>query len=307
MERDIFDQELLRLQQLIKEQTFIIFKDHLQYDDWTSHLGCGRTGFCQGTFLENAGANVSFIKGDHLPPSASKSRINLHASSYSVSGLSVIFHPDNPFIPTAHMNIRRFKITTDTGEEVSWFGGGFDLTPYFPNIDDVYYWHSETKIFLDQYDKTLYNKWKEACDHYFYLPHRKESRGIGGVFFDDLDVSSVTEEIVVGLANLFIKLYFEICSRNINKKYTEKEKEFQKIRRGRYVEFNLLYDRGTIFGLQSGGRVESILISLPGNVSWKYLLDQQHKEMEAGLKKWLQPRNWCDLNIIDKLQIIDNY
>ncbi len=296
MDRDLFDQELFRLQDLIKEKTLITFKDSLEYDIWTSELGSGRTGFCQGDLLENAGANISFIKGSKLPSSASKLRGDLNAVSYTVSGLSVIFHPNNPFIPTAHMNIRRFKILTNNGSEISWFGGGFDLTPYFPFIEDVVYWHQETKNFLDGYDKSLYREWKEACDRYFYLPHRKECRGVGGVFFDDLDVSLFTQEIVLGLADLFIKLYFEICERNINKKYTKKEKEFQKIRRGRYVEFNLLYDRGTIFGLQSGGRVESILISLPGSVSWKYLLDHDDKVMENNLRYWLQPRNWCEVN-----------
>lgn len=265
-----FHKKLYSCQKKIINELSVIFKDNFIKDPWSSSLGSGLTAVCQGTNIEKSGVNVSVISGTNLPPAALKKHKELSGCAYTAAGLSVIIHPGNPHVPTAHLNIRLFECPE---KGYWWFGGGYDLTPYIGYEDDVRLWHDRTKSYLDRYDESLYQDWKTRCDDYFYLKHRKEPRGVGGVFFDELQYQNckhTTEELVIGLADQFIGIYSQIAQKRLSHKYSSLEKEFQLIRRGRYVEFNLLQDRGTLFGLQSGGRVESILISLPNAVSWSY-------------------------------------
>jgi coproporphyrinogen III oxidase len=290
-----FKASLFFLQQIIREEFQKKFGDDFLFENWSSSLGSGRTGVCQGSVIEKAGANVSFIKAPSLPQSASVKRPTLVGKPYEAVGLSIVLHPFNPNVPTAHFNIRCFEVTDNDGRKICWFGGGFDLTPYLPFPNQVIIWHRRTKDFLDSYDKKLYPSWKEQCDNYFYIKHRNEHRGVGGIFFDDFLFHNKikTIELGLGLANLFIDLYLDILEENKNIPFSEKQKEFQLWRRGRYVEFNLLYDRGTLFGLQSQGRIESILLSLPPVVQWTYEGDRYFKELNDSLLNILKPRQWA--------------
>jgi coproporphyrinogen III oxidase len=269
---------ILRESQLtiIKELEFL-FQDHFMNDYWESSLGKGNSAICQGKLLEKGGVNISFIEGASLPKAATKKRKDLEGTPFQACGLSLVVHPFNPKVPTVHFNIRKISCLT---KNIQWFGGGYDLTPYIPSLENSHLWHRQTQKFLDKYSDTLYSSWAKNCDEYFYLPHRQEPRGIGGIFFDDFllegDVKR-TEEMLKNLTDQFLELYKTIVISQIDKPFTSKEKEFQLLRRGRYVEFNLVYDRGTHFGLQSGGRAESILMSLPKNVSWIYAGDDKFK------------------------------
>lgn len=267
---DAFSTRLRESQQKIIKKFELLFEEKFIEDCWQSSLGQGITAICQGRRLEKAGVNISFVHADQLPKAATKSRPELVGEPFTASGLSLVFHPSSPHIPTVHLNIRKISCVR---KNIHWFGGGYDLTPYIPSRDDSRYWHAETKKFLDRYDLDLYPAWSKRCQEYFYLPHREEPRGIGGIFFDDFlldnDLES-TEEMLFLLVEQFIALYSHIVCHQKEKPFTQKERSFQLYRRGRYVEFNLLYDRGTHFGLQSGGRIESIFMSLPKNVSWIY-------------------------------------
>jgi len=294
---DCFHKKVMGLQTIFANQVKTIFNDQSVFDEWESSLGSGRTGYCEGTLMEKAGFNVSFIQGNALPPAATAFRDELACQPYKAVGLSAILHPYNPKIPTAHMNIRRFEVLRSSGEPIIWFGGGFDLTPYFPIKKQVINWHVKTKEFLDKYDKRLYSCWKKDCDDYFYLKHRQESRGVGGIFFDDFLMTDLnqTTELVLGVAELFIDLYFDICSSNKSLFFTSAEKDFQLWRRGRYVEFNLLQDRGTLFGLQSRGRTESILISLPPTTKWIYKGEERFEHFNRLLQHYLKPKDWIKM------------
>ncbi|MGE4348441.1 MAG: oxygen-dependent coproporphyrinogen oxidase [Candidatus Berkiella sp.] len=261
--------------------------------------GGGRTKVLSGTVIEKGGVNFSHVFGENLPASASKIRPELANASFDAMGVSSVIHPLNPFVPTAHLNIRLFVAYPKDQAPIWWFGGGFDLTPYYPFEEDCVYWHQVAKSVCAPFGEAVYPKYKQWADEYFYLPHRNEHRGIGGLFFDDLN------EIVWGwdfekcfafLQNVghgFIEAYLPIIEKRQNTPYTTHQREFQAFRRGRYVEFNLVYDRGTLFGLQSKGRTESILMSLPPDVKWGYQWQPEAHTPEAKLADYiLQSRDW---------------
>lgn len=220
-------------------------------------------------YIEKAAVNFSSINGNKLPTSALEKSGIKEIRKFQATGVSVIIHPLNPKIPCSHFNIRFFEANHNKGD-VWWFGGGFDLTPYFITKSEVLYWKNHAKGLCDKYDKKLYKKLRKNCDNYFYLPHRKEARGIGGIFYDQMNTPNydVCKRFSLDTADTYIQAYSEIYNNKKDDKYSKKQREFQLYRRGRYVEFNLLHDRGTLFGLQSGGRVESILMSMPPLVSW---------------------------------------
>jgi coproporphyrinogen III oxidase len=259
------------------------YHDILEIHSWTSSIGYGLTGVCEGRFLEKAAISISVVSSESLPEAATLMRPHLIGRPYEVAGLSVVMHPLNPHLPSAHANIRCFEVITDKNTVLRWYGGGVDLTPYIPADQDSLDWHQALQLYIKKYDPSLklYDDWKNNCDRYFYLKHRKEPRGIGGVFFDDYeglgDMES-TESFLVGLIELFFEWNFYLADKYLQKNYSQHEKDFQCWRRGRYVEFNLLHDRGTLFGLQAGGRVEAILLSLPPNVKWIYNGDIVFKE-----------------------------
>ena len=262
--------------------------------------GGGKTfAFSDGSIMEKGGVNFSDVHGKSLPPSATQGRPELEGSEFRAMGVSVVFHPENPFLPTSHANVRYFEASPEGKEPVWWFGGGFDLTPYYPVMEDVVFWHEKAKAVCDKYGTQHYRRFKKWCDEYFYLPHRKETRGVGGLFFDDYSEDGFEKSLSFAqeVGSVFGEAYLEILSRGKDKPYTERHKKFQKYRRGRYVEFNLAYDRGTHFGLQSGGRTESILMSLPPQVEWSYNWLPEKNSEEANLyENFLKPRDWLGLD-----------
>lgn len=262
--------------------------------------GGGKTlAFSNGSIVEKGGVNFSAVHGKSLPPSATQGRPELEGSGFRAMGVSVVFHPENPFLPTGHANVRYFEASPDGKEPVWWFGGGFDLTPYYPVMEDVVFWHKKAKEVCDKYGTQHYQRFKKWCDEYFYLPHRKETRGVGGLFFDDYCEGGFEKSLsfVKEIGSVFGEAYLEILSRGKDKPFTERHRKFQKYRRGRYVEFNLVYDRGTHFGLQSGGRTESILMSLPPQVEWRYHWVPEKNSEEANLyENFLKPRDWLGLD-----------
>lgn len=248
-------------------------------------ISCELSG---GNVLEKAMVNFSSIKGNVLPNSALEKKIKGGIKQFLATGVSVVIHPENPLVPCSHMNIRFFQ--TDSSNKKSWwFGGGFDLTPYFVFIQDVKSWHNSAKNICDKYDKRFYPKFSKDCDEYFYNIHRKEKRGIGGVFFDNLNIKNkdIYHKFTLDIGNTFIDSYKAIVDKRKNNKYSKNQKDFQLYRRGRYVEFNLLYDRGTLFGLQSGGRADSILMSMPPKVFWGAYKNKALLSYEKKLKKYL--------------------
>lgn len=272
---------------------------HFNDDNWTSSLGSGRSSIIENSgVFESAGVNFSMVKGDTLPKASLPRADKLQGKPFTALGVSAVIHPFNPYVPTTHTNLRFFVVDPESENPVWWFGGGFDLTPYYPYLDDCVLWHANAKKACDKYDEASYAKYKKWCDEYFYLPHRGETRGVGGVFFDDLNEKGFDESFrfVKDLGSCFVESYSAIVSRRNDSSYSEREREFQLYRRGRYVEFNLLYDRGTKFGLESGGRVESILMSLPKNVSWKYNWQPEPGSKEADLyENYLFPREWLSV------------
>ena len=248
-----------------------------------------------GSLFEKGGVNYSIISGDKMPKSATALRPDLEGRNYTALGLSLVLHPDNPYIPTTHANLR-FFIAEEAGKDpIWWFGGGFDLTPYYGFDEDAIHWHQTAKNACLPFGDNTYRNYKKWCDDYFYLSHRDEQRGIGGLFFDDLNEGGFEKcfEFLQSVGNHFIKAYLPIVEKRMNFPYTPKEKEFQLFRRGRYVEFNLIQDRGTLFGLQSGGRTESILMSLPPTVKWAYQYKIESKSAEDKLTNYfLKPKDW---------------
>ena len=250
-----------------------------------------------GGVFEQAGVGFSHVFGEKMPPSATKSRPELEGKSFQALGVSLVLHPRNPYAPTTHANFRFFATDGGDGEPVWWFGGGFDLTPYYPFHDDVIHWHTSAKNACDPFGKDIYARYKKCCDDYFYLKHREETRGVGGLFFDDLNEQGFERsfEFLTAVGNQFLPAYLPIINRRKDIGYGAREREFQLYRRGRYVEFNLIYDRGTLFGLQSGGRTESILMSLPPRVRWEYDWHPEPGSPEAELyERYLQPADWLD-------------
>ncbi len=248
-----------------------------------------------GTIFERAGCGFSHVKGPKLPPSATQHRPELTGSPFEAMGVSLVFHPRNPYVPTVHMNVRTISAKLANGETVSWFGGGMDLTPYYGFEEDAIHFHQTCKNALSPYGENLYPRFKAWCDEYFYLKHRQEQRGIGGIFFDDFSElgNEKSFEMLQSVGDSLLLAYMPIVQRRKNTSYSERERAHQLYRRGRYVEFNLVLDRGTHFGLQSGGRTESILLSMPPLVSWSYQHQNDDGSPEHDLiKKFIIRRDW---------------
>jgi len=249
----------------------------------------------EGNVFEKAGVNFSHVFGDGLPPSATAARPELAGRSFQAMGVSLVIHPRNPYVPTSHANVRFFIAEKEGADPVWWFGGGFDLTPYYGNHEDVVHWHQTSKAACDPFGDHVYPKYKKWCDDYFHLKHRDEPRGVGGLFFDDLNEWGFEKSFafMCSVGEHYIPAYLPIVQKRKHTEYGERERNFQLYRRGRYVEFNLVYDRGTIFGLQTGGRTESILMSLPPLVSWKYDYQPEPGTAEAELYEvYLKPQDW---------------
>jgi coproporphyrinogen III oxidase len=268
-----------------------------QRDAWERSEGGGGLSCVieEGHLLERGGVNFSHVTGAGLPASATASRPELAGRSFQAMGVSLVLHPRNPYVPTVHMNVR-FLLAHKTGADpVWWFGGGMDLTPYYPFDEDAIHFHRTCCDALVRFGSTYYPRFKRWCDEYFYLKHRNEPRGIGGVFFDDLNEPDFdgSFQLMQSVAESFLPAYMPIVQRRRELAYGAREREFQAYRRGRYVEFNLVYDRGTLFGLQSGGRTESILMSLPPIVQWRYDWRPKPGSPEARLyDEFLVPRDW---------------
>ena len=271
-------------------------KDFIE-DKWQRlEGGDGRSRvLSEGDVIEKGGVNFSHVFGDSMPASASAHRPELAGRSFEAMGVSLVMHPHNPYIPTSHANVR-FFIAEKSGEDpIWWFGGGYDLTPYYGDEADCQHWHQTAKSACDPFGEALYPRFKQWCDQYFYLPHRNEQRGIGGLFFDDFNEFGFSQSfsLMQAIAESYLLAYIPIVNRQKHKTYSERQRQFQLYRRGRYVEFNLVYDRGTLFGLQTGGRTESILMSLPPLVRWDYDWQPESGSPESKLTEFfLQPRAW---------------
>ncbi len=266
-------------------------------DTWTRPQGGGGISKLieEGNLLERGGVNFSHVFGQKLPPSASANRPEIAGRTFEAMGVSLVLHPRNPYVPTVHMNVRFFAATKNQAEAVWWFGGGMDLTPYYGFDDDCVHFHSVCKQALTPFGPDVYPDYKAWCDRYFFLKHRNEPRGIGGVFYDDLCSPDFATcfALTRSVGDHFLEAYTPIVARRRENGYGERERDFQAYRRGRYVEFNLVYDRGTLFGLQSGGRTESILMSLPPVVKWRYDWAPEPGSSEARLYDvFLTGRDW---------------
>lgn len=269
------------------------YQDHWQKDN---NQGYGRTHILEdGGVFEQAGVNFSQVSGQNMPVSATQARPELAGRDFKAMGVSLVLHPRNPFVPTVHMNVRFFIATKSNSDPIWWFGGGFDLTPYYGFEQDCIDWQQNAKNVCDIFDNSIYPQYKKWCDDYFYLKHRDEPRGIGGLFFDDLNKDGFEQcfAFTQGVGNAFLTGYLPIINRRKDMPYTQENIDWQRYRRGRYVEFNLVYDRGTLFGLQSGGRTQSILMSLPPVVNWRYQYQPTADSAEAKLMSdFLIPKNW---------------
>ena len=249
----------------------------------------------EGNFFERGGVNFSHVMGDGMPASATAHRPELAGRRFEAMGVSLVLHPRNPHCPTVHMNVRCFVAVADGKAPVWWFGGGMDLTPYYPFEEDVRHFHATCKQALEPFGPEVHPEYKAWCDRYFHLKHRNEARGVGGVFFDDLNAGGFERcfALTQAVGDAFTPAYLPIVSRRKDIAYGERERDFQAYRRGRYVEFNLVFDRGTLFGLQSGGRTESILMSMPPRVQWRYDWHPEPGSPEARLyEDFLPPRDW---------------
>jgi len=258
--------------------------------------GGGRTRILvEGALFDQVGVNFSDVRGSHLPPAATERRPELAGAEFRATGVSLVAHPHNPYVPTSHMNVRFFFAEKPNIEPLWWFGGGYDLTPYYGFEEDVVHWHTTARSACQPFGSAVYPRFKKWCDEYFYVKHRDEQRGVGGLFFDDLNEWGFARcfEFVRSVGDSYLEAYLPIVQRRKELPFGEEEKEFQLYRRGRYVEFNLVYDRGTTFGLQSGGRTESILMSLPPLVQWRYDWRPEPGTPEAMLYDvYLKPRDW---------------
>jgi coproporphyrinogen III oxidase len=272
--------------------------DHWQKAPGETLQGNGITMILeQGQVFERAGCGFSHVRGPKLPPSATQHRPELTGAPFEALGVSLVFHPRNPYVPTVHMNVRMLAATpvSGSGEPVCWFGGGMDLTPYYGFEEDAVHFHQTCKDALTPFGDDKYPRFKQWCDEYFYLKHRQEQRGIGGVFFDDFQELGLDQSFALmqGVADSFLQAYLPIVELRKDMPYGEREREFQLYRRGRYVEFNLVWDRGTHFGLQSGGRTESILMSMPPLASWSYQRGVEAGSPEERLyAEFLPRRDW---------------
>lgn len=269
--------------------------DRWQRDsDSIAGSGCTRV-LAAGKYIEKGGVNYSRVSGDRLPPAATAARPELAGRAYTAMGVSLVIHPRNPYAPTSHANVRLFVAEQSGQPPVWWFGGGYDLTPYYGFSEDCQHWHRTAATACAPFGADLYPRLKKWCDTYFYLPHRKEARGIGGLFFDDFNERDFANSFAFmrAVGDSYLNAYLPIFTRRKDYQYSERERQFQLYRRGRYVEFNLVHDRGTLFGLQSGGRTESILMSLPPQVAWHYAWQPDPGSPEARLyTDFLPPRDW---------------
>jgi coproporphyrinogen III oxidase len=265
-------------------------------DNWKrAEGGGGRTRvLTNGNVIEQGGVNFSVVSGDKLPPSATAHRPELAGRKWQACGVSLVIHPKNPFIPTSHANVRFFIAEKEGEAPVWWFGGGFDLTPFYPFKEDVLHWHQTAKNICQPFGDEIYPAHKEWCDDYFYLKHRNETRGVGGLFFDDLNKWEFDKcfDYMKAVGKGFIDAYVPLMTKRKDTPFTDNQRQFQLYRRGRYVEFNLVFDRGTLFGLQSGGRTESILMSMPPLARWEYNFQAEAGSAEAELQDYLVPQNW---------------
>jgi coproporphyrinogen III oxidase len=278
------------LENLDAEKSFI-------EDTWKREEGGGGRSRVleEGAVFEKAGINFSHVHGGQLPASATAHRPELAGRSFQALGVSLVIHPRNPYIPTSHANVRFFIAEKEGTEPVWWFGGGFDLTPYYGFKEDAVHWHQTARRACEPFGEDVYPRFKKWCDEYFFLKHRDEPRGIGGLFFDDFNELGFEDSFAFmrSIGDHYVPAYVPIVEKRQDHSYGERERDFQMYRRGRYVEFNLVYDRGTLFGLQTGGRTESILMSLPPIVKWRYDWHPQAGTAESELYEvYLKPRNW---------------
>ena len=293
---------LLGLQQRISGAVAALDGHSFVTDRWQKEPGEALQGngitqiLEQGNVFERAGCGFSHVRGPKLPPSATQHRPELTGAPFEAMGVSLVFHPRNPYVPTVHMNVRMLAATPADGSAVvCWFGGGMDLTPYYPFDEDAVHFHQTCKDALEPFGSDKYPRFKKWCDEYFYIKHRNEQRGIGGVFFDDFQELGPQQSFAMmqSVADSLIQAYLPIVEKRMNTPYGDREREFQLYRRGRYVEFNLVWDRGTHFGLQSGGRTESILMSMPPLASWSYRREVEAGSHEARLyNDFLPRRDW---------------
>jgi coproporphyrinogen III oxidase len=278
--------------ELVDGKTFL-------HDSWQRPEGGGGNSCIleNGNVFERAGVGLSHVLGNKLPPAATIAHPEAAGRAWEAMGVSLVFHPRNPFAPTVHLNIRFFiaKATNEDQTDIWWFGGGMDLTPYYGFEEDCQHFHRTNKTTLDSFDTAYYPTFKKQCDEYFYLKHRKEPRGVGGIFFDDFNALGFERSFALqrSVGDCFLQAYLPILQRRKNTPYSEKERDFQAYRRGRYVEFNLVFDRGTLFGLQSNGRTESILMSMPPIVKWRYDWKPEKDSLEAKLyTDFLIDKDW---------------
>jgi coproporphyrinogen III oxidase len=266
-------------------------------DSWDREEGGGGRSrvLVDGVVIEKGGVNFSHVYGSQMPASATAHRPELAGRSFEAMGVSLVIHPLNPYVPTSHMNVRFFVAEKEGEDPVWWFGGGYDLTPFYGDESDCIHWHKTAKAACDDFDTNYYPRFKQWCDEYFYLKHRHEARGIGGLFFDDFNELGFKQsfKFLQNIGNSYIDAYLPIVNNRHKAGFGERERQFQLYRRGRYVEFNLVFDRGTLFGLQTGGRTESILMSLPPLVRWEYDYKPLAGSQEALLTdKFLPIKNW---------------
>ena len=303
MDTDAVRQYLLGLQQRIVAAMEELDGHAFRTDAWTRDpsaklQGDGNSQVLEdGALLERGGCNFSHVKGAAMPPSATQHRPELAGAPFEALGVSLVFHPRNPFVPTVHLNVRMFAALPAGCEPVVWFGGGMDLTPYYGFEDDAAHFHRCCQSALQPFGAGLYPRFKRWCDEYFFLKHRNEPRGIGGIFFDDFSELGFEQSFAMmrAVGDALLPAYLPIVKRRRELPYGERERDFLAYRRGRYVEFNLVFDRGTLFGLQSGGRTESILMSMPPIVKWRYDWRPEPGTPEARLHAdFLRPRDWVD-------------
>ncbi len=288
---------LLDLQARISSTLGALDGQAFQEDSWVRAEGGGGRSrvLAGGELFEQAGVNFSDVTGHRLPPAATAKRPELEGCSFRAMGVSLVIHPQNPYVPTSHANVRFFLASRPDAPPVWWFGGGFDLTPYYGLDEDARHWHQTAADACAPFGEAVYPEYKRWCDEYFFLRHRNEQRGIGGLFFDDLNEWGFAQSFAFmrSVGDSYLPAYVPIVERRRGLAFGERERDFQLYRRGRYVEFNLVYDRGTLFGLQTGGRTESILMSLPPNVRWRYNWQPAAGTPEAALyEHFLQPRDW---------------
>ncbi|MEX0603362.1 MAG: oxygen-dependent coproporphyrinogen oxidase [Marinobacter sp.] len=299
-ETELVREYLLTLQDSICERlTAVDQKNAFEAESWTRPEGGGGISrvISDGAVFEKGGVNFSHVMGATMPPSATAHRPQLAGAPWQAMGVSLVMHPNNPYVPTSHANVRFFIATPADSEPVWWFGGGYDLTPYYGFDEDCRHWHSVASQTCEPFGDEVYRNYKRWCDEYFYLRHRAEPRGIGGLFFDDHNSGDFEADFALmrAVGDSFIEAYEPIVRRRKDIPFGDRERDFQLYRRGRYVEFNLVYDRGTLFGLQSGGRTESILMSLPPLVRWDYNRTAEPGSEEARLTEhFLTGRDWLE-------------